>query len=284
MDRLPVVARASDSTRGGCVARANRRTCCSSAARPACLRKRRSEAALPLTLGALQARPAARAARARVAPCARRSRSRSTGVTARPSPAVAHSSSRTARSPPLFGFQQPGTKGAAWSSCRRRARAHLTDMLDVFERGDSVSRFGCKAISRWSATDRSTACTSAATLSGRLRAVVRAHLEQRDQASGRARLAGRARRSAAGDRRLCRTPRSLRRVAGVSDGEAHSSGFARTACSRRLSALRARHAHAAPRIASRRNCVRRGAGVACRGCGAGAGGCCGRGFGCFFGC
>lgn len=40
----------------------------------------------------------------------------------------------------LFGFQQPGTKGRSVVVMQATSPAHLTDMLDVFERGDSVSR------------------------------------------------------------------------------------------------------------------------------------------------
>jgi len=40
----------------------------------------------------------------------------------------------------LFGFQQPGTKGGSVVVMQATSPAPLTDMLDVFERADSVSR------------------------------------------------------------------------------------------------------------------------------------------------
>jgi len=40
----------------------------------------------------------------------------------------------------LFGFQQPGTKGGSVVVMQATTPAHLTDMLDVFERADSVAR------------------------------------------------------------------------------------------------------------------------------------------------
>ncbi|AXF07093.1 cellulose biosynthesis cyclic di-GMP-binding regulatory protein BcsB [Paraburkholderia graminis] len=99
------------------------------------------QAALPLTLGALQG--AAGGAGGSGAPSGTVRASFSVKEHWRNGAPVAGGSAQLEQDgalAALFGFQQPGTKGRSVVVMQATSPAHLSDMLDVFERGDSVSR------------------------------------------------------------------------------------------------------------------------------------------------